>query len=147
MAFNKADVDTLLKRIEEKRGGSTPSSVAGSVKVRANMNPRERKMNKTERRYEEYLAMEKRAGRVHHFGFEAIKIRISNDCFWSPDFMVVYPDGTLEFHDTKAFWKSKGRVHIEDDAQAKMKSICESLPWFNVVAVWEQDGKWVRRKF
>jgi ribosomal protein S27AE len=107
---------------------------------------REAEMNKTERKYKAYLETLKAAGEILFYRFEAIKVRLGNNCFWTPDFLVVDKEGFVELHDSKAFWKSKGRVHIEDDARVKMVvTASEEFPVFTVVAVWEQDGKWHKK--
>lgn len=106
------------------------------------------KMNKTERKYADHLENEKRAGRIADWKWDALSIRIGKDCFWKPDFLVVDADGYVELHDTKAYWKSKGRAHIEDDARVKMVTIASAeFPVFTVVAVYEKDGVWERMVF
>lgn len=106
-----------------------------------------RDMNKTERKYSLHLEQERLSGRILRWDFEAIRLRVNDNCWWRPDFLVVDCDGFIELHDTKAFWKSKGRAHIEDDALVKMQAIAASLPHFVVKAVWLHEGVWKTRVF
>jgi hypothetical protein len=136
----------LQQRMREKR----PSSILGEVvKVKAKAKePTPTKMNKVEQRYHLFLEQEKAAGRIAFFRWDGIKVRIGPDCFWNVDFLVVDAQGHVELHDTKAFWKSKGRPHIEDDARVKMVATATlALPVFTVVAVWERDGQWQKMTF
>ena len=55
-------------------------------------------MNKTEAAYGFYLSDLQNKGEIREFKFEAVKLILGNRCSYTPDFMVVRPDGTLEFH-------------------------------------------------
>lgn len=93
-------------------------------------------MNKGEARYAQRLALEKLAGRIHDYKFEAVKFRLADKTFYTPDFMVVLPDGILEFHEYKGGF-------MEDDSRVKVK-VCASLyPYFKfVVALEAGRGNW-----
>jgi hypothetical protein len=130
--------------------GLTVENPSKHAKTRAmqSLKEREERMNKTERRYAAYLEQQKQAGAILFYKFEAIKLRIGPDCFWNVDFLVVDKDGYVELHDTKAYWKSKGRVHVEDDARVKMVAAAHTeFPVFTVLAVWEKDGEWHKKVF
>ena len=83
-------------------------------------------MNKTEAAYRDYLEIQKRAGHIDWYEFEAIKLRLANRCFYTPDFMVMLADGQLQCHEVKGYW--------EDDARVKIKVAAEQFP-FQFIAV------------
>lgn len=45
-------------------------------------------MNPTERAYAEHLELLKQAGEITWYGFEAIKLRLGKNTFYTPDFAV-----------------------------------------------------------
>ena len=85
------------------------------------------RMNKTEERYSCELEARKRAGEVLWWAFEPVKLRLAEKTFYSPDFMVVLADSTMELHEVKGHW--------EDDARVKIKVAAQSYPMFGFVAV------------
>lgn len=82
-------------------------------------------MNKTEKAYSLYLKAEQSAGRVEQFWFESVKLKIADGaCFYTPDFMVLRPDGTLELHEVKG----SPRI-FQDDAKVKCKACATQYPF------------------
>lgn len=82
-------------------------------------------MNRTERAYSQYLEAEKHAGRVSAFWFESIKVKIAEDvCWYTPDFMVLRPDGMIELHEVKG----SPRI-FADDAKVKVKACATQYPF------------------
>ena len=80
-------------------------------------------MNKTEARYQLHLEARQLAGEVASFAFEPLKLRLADRTYYTPDFMVILPDGLIEFHDVKG-------GPIEDDAAVKLKVVAELRPEF-----------------
>lgn len=80
-----------------------------------------RQMNKTELAYSRYLESLKMAGNVLWYEFEAVKLRLADNTFYTPDFMVMRSTGELECHETKGF--------MMDDANVKIKVAADSFPW------------------
>ena len=99
------------------------------------------RMNKLETKYAAYLEGLRRAGKIVFWKFEAVKLRLADGTFYTPDFFVMLPDGSTGFHETKGFWR--------DDARAKIKIAAELFPWWFFVAVtWEAKAKdWKFEKF
>lgn len=83
-------------------------------------------LNQTEERYRMHLVNEKIAGRVLWYRFEGLKLRLADNTFYTPDFAVMFSDGTIECHEVKGHW--------EDDARAKIKIAADQYP-FRFVAV------------
>lgn len=71
-------------------------------------------MNKTEAAYAEHLELQRRAGAVEWFKFEALKFRLADNTFYTPDFLVLMTSGFLEAHEVKGgFWMEDARVKIK----------------------------------
>lgn len=70
-------------------------------------------MNKTEEAYSRHLDARKADGDIPWWAFEAIKIRLADNTFYTPDFMVLRADGALECHEVKGFWQDDARVKIK----------------------------------
>jgi hypothetical protein len=118
-----------------------------SVKAKARTRGRDRGMNKTELYYASYLDGQKVAGKVHEWMFEGIKLRLADLTYLTIDFVVIMADGSIELHDTKAWWKKAGKVGITEDASVKMKVAAEQFPWLTIKCVWERDGRWHYKEY
>lgn len=98
-------------------------------------------MNKTEEAYRATLEAERTAGRVLWYKFEAVKLRLADNTFYTPDFAVMKADGQIEMHEVKGFW--------QDDARVKIKVAADLYP-FKFLAIkarakkhgggWEQEA-------
>ena len=78
-------------------------------------------MNKLEAAYAEHLRMRMRAGEVISFAFDALKLRLAEKTFYTPDFLVLTKDLTIEIHEVKGFW--------EDDSRVKIKVAAAQFPF------------------
>ena len=92
-------------------------------------------MNKTEKLYLEHLELELRAGNILWYSFEAIKLRLAKNTFYTPDVAVMNKDGEIELHEVKGHW--------EDDARVKFKVIMEKFWMFRFVLVKRIKGGWL----
>jgi len=91
------------------------------------------KMNKTEQAYANHLELLRRGGEVVDYAFERCNLRLADNTYYRPDFLVVYED-RFEFHEVKGFWR--------DDARVKIKVAAEQNPWFRFVVVKKTKGSW-----
>jgi len=82
--------------------------------------------NKTEAAYELFLSGLVSAGAVAWFKFEGVKLRLADNTFYTPDFVVMDSDGQIEMHEVKGFW--------QDDARVKIKVAADMYP-FRFIAV------------
>jgi hypothetical protein len=71
------------------------------------------RMNKTEAAYARNLQDRQFAGEIAWYKFEAVKLRLADNTFYSPDFLVLTVDGALEVHEVKGFWEEDARVKIK----------------------------------
>jgi hypothetical protein len=95
-------------------------------------------MNRLEAEYGAYLEHMKHAKAVLWYEFDALKLRLAPATFYTPDFLVMLADETLEIHEVKGFW--------EDDARVKIKVASDKFP-FKFIAITKQKGQWVREEF
>lgn len=95
-------------------------------------------MNKLEAAYADHLGRLQAAGEIRWFKFEAVKLRLANATFYTPDFAVMAADGGLEMHETKGFWR--------DDARVKIKVAASIYP-FRFIGVTRKGANWLREEF
>lgn len=95
-------------------------------------------MNGTERAYEQTLNLRVKSGEVLWYKFEGIRFVLGKRCTYTPDFAVMLPDGTMEIHEVKGFWR--------DDARVKIKIAAELFP-FRFIAITKKKGKWEVEEF
>lgn len=93
-------------------------------------------MNKTEAAYAVVLEAQKRAGAIVDYKYEALTLKLADDCRLTPDFVVEYPDGEVQLHEVKA--NRQGRWHAEDDARVKLKVAASLFP-FRLLVCYPKD--------
>ena len=98
-------------------------------------------MNKTESAYAAHLEALKGSS-IAWYKFEAIKLRLADKTFYTPDFAVMRNDGQIELHEVKGFW--------QDDARVKIKVAADMYP-FKFIAVKvktkKDGGGWAVEEF
>lgn len=105
--------------------------------------PRARKMNAVETAWSQELDR-----RGVKWRWEAITLRLANDCRYTPDFSawmplnVAYDPLVLRFWEVKRAWKGKRRPHIEDDARVKLLVAAKEYPEFDFWLVWYDGQEW-----
>lgn len=99
-----------------------PGKITIRKQPRARGRHRPGHMNKTEQAYAAILEERQRSGDIELYKFEAIKFRLADKTFYTPDFLVMLPDGMIEMHEVKGGW-------IEDDAAVKIKVAAEEFPF------------------
>lgn len=75
-------------------------------------------MNKTEQAYADLLEERRKAGEVLWWKYEAVKLRLADKTFYTPDFAVLFADGSFELHETKGFWEDAAKIKIKVAAEA-----------------------------
>lgn len=91
-------------------------------------------MNSTEARYEqEILLQQLRAGEIQSYQFEKMKFKIGDNCWYTPDFVVV--TDIIEVHEVK------GGL-IRDDAVVKFKAAADQYPYFRFVMAQYKGKTW-----
>ena len=90
-------------------------------------------MNKLEKDYAGYLHALQLGGKVEWYMFDAIKLRLADKTFYTPDFLVMQTDGVIEIHEVKGGF-------IEDDAIVKLKVAAATFP-FRFILVQKKRAK------
>lgn len=70
-------------------------------------------MTGLEKRWAAALDARQTDGEVEWYGFECATLKLAGDTRYTPDFMVMLADGTLEFHETKGFMEEAAFVRIK----------------------------------
>jgi hypothetical protein len=78
-------------------------------------------MNKTEAAYDAHLWLRRHSGDIIWHKFEAIKLRLADNTFYTADFFVLRADRELEVHEVKGF--------MQDDANVKIKVAASIYPF------------------
>ena len=73
------------------------------------------------------------------WAYEAVKLRLADKTFYTPDFVVIRADGGIELHEVKGHW--------EDDARVKIKVAATQHPWFRFLAVKAGKTGWQYETF
>lgn len=81
-------------------------------------------MNKTEAAYAAFLDTLILCKDVLWWKFEAVKLRLADNTFYSPDFLVLKADGALECHEVKG-----AKAIFQDDAKVKVKVAASIYPF------------------
>ncbi|MFM0151428.1 PDDEXK family nuclease [Paraburkholderia sediminicola] len=98
------------------------------------------RMNKTEAAYaEQQLAPRLHLGEILEYKFEALKLRLADLTWYTPDFSVVLPCGAIEIHEVKGRWT--------DDARVKIKVAAELFGYYRFIAIRKVKGEWIREDF
>lgn len=109
-------------------------STASKLEAPAREVPRSR-MNKTETRYANILQGYVLAGEILRYEFESFTFRLGDRTRYTPDFMVVRPDRSVEFHEVKG-------GYIWEDARVKVKAAASRFNCFKFILAQWKKGQW-----
>lgn len=103
-------------------------------------------MNETEKKYErEILKPMLLSGGILWYKFESITFTIAEckkGCRYTPDFIIMLPDGSLEAHEVKGC-----KAVFRDDARVKCKVFAEQYPIPLTVCYPVRHGGWEYEQF
>lgn len=85
-----------------------------------------------EEAFAELLTLRKNAGEIQDYQFEAVKLRLAKNTFYTCDFLAVGEHVT--FYEVKGF--------KEDDAMVKIKVAARLYPWFEFIMVTRDRKSW-----
>jgi hypothetical protein len=71
------------------------------------------KMTKLERDYAALLELRVRAGEIEWYVFESVTLKLAPDTRYTPDFVVMTADGSLEVHEVKGFMEEAAFVRVK----------------------------------
>ena len=100
-------------------------------------------MNGTERDFALTLIARQQLGHIADWRFAAFTLTLAPDCRYTPDFWILMPDSTMEFAETKGFWR--------DDAKVKIRVAARLFPWFTFRAFRKapkkEGGHWIPEEY
>ena len=115
--WTEADIERLKQRKPAaKQNGTQRMQALGRMKTG--------QMNKTEERFAQMLELERHAGKVQWWKFEAIKLMLAKNTSITVDFGVLPDTGILTMIDVKG-----SKAMVTDDARVKMKVAAEMYPF------------------
>jgi hypothetical protein len=108
-------------------------------------NHRRSEMNKTEAAYGLELSILQAAGKVEWFEFQPMRFRVGKDdsgrdAWYTPDWMVMQPDGNLEAVDCK------GSGPIQEASYVRIRAAALLYPIRFVIAQQQRNGGFERRE-
>lgn len=106
--------------------------------------PRHRRIpgtqNKLEAAYHAHLQEMKDKGEILFFSYEGLRLKLAQLCTYTPDFVVLMPNGELHCHEVK------GGIWV-GDARVKFRLAAETFPFFRFCAVTraakKDGGNWI----
>lgn len=103
--------------------------------------PRDRYRSQLERDYAAHLDLLKTAGEIVWWGHECVKLLLGgkkNKAWFTPDFIVVFPDGRTQAHETKGF--------MREAAQVRTNVAAGLYPW-PIIVIKRGAVGWEREEF
>jgi len=83
--------------------------------------------SKWEEQYRNMLELKYRACEILAYEYESITFRLAPKTTYTPDFLVVLPNGKIQIHEVKGF--------AREDAIVKFKVAAQQNPWFEFIMV------------
>lgn len=91
-------------------------------------------MTRIERDYGEHLLAQKAAGEVAWYGYEALTLKLADDCRFTVDWSVMLASGDMELHECKG-------PFAREDSIIKLRLAARLFP-FRVVLVTRAGDQW-----
>ena len=92
--------------------------------------------SKWEEQYNSMLELKYRACEILAYEYESITFRLAPKTTYTPDFLVVLPNGKIQIHEVKGF--------AREDAIIKFKVAAQQNPWFEFIMVKKSKNEgWV----
>lgn len=77
-------------------------------------------------------------GDIREWAYAPERLRLADDAWYKPDFRVIKPDGLVEFHEVKGFWREAARVRLK---------VAAALHPYRFAAVTKKQGNWYWETF
>lgn len=87
-----------------------------------------------EEEYAAFLELLKRAHDIWDYWYKPWKFLLAKQTTYEPDFLVQRPNGFLEVHEVKGYWR--------EDAKLKWKITMDRYPFFTYVVIQKINGEW-----
>ena len=107
-------------------------------------------MNRTEKRFSEYLELQRQVGEIVWWAFEGISFKIGERCYYTPDFNVMRSSCELWIFDVKGTQSKRNKAgevyetdYTEDDARVKLAACATLYPLQFFVTYLDGTGNWI----
>lgn len=90
--------------------------------------------SKLEADYAKRLEVERAAGLLVSWHYEPTPFQIGGGCGYTVDFKIERPDGSIEMHEVKGYWREAAKV--------RLKIAAERFPEFRWFIVVRKRGTW-----
>lgn len=107
------------------------------IKARVGL-PRGTYKSKAEEAYAWHLEVSLRAGQIADWRYEPITLKLGGDTRYTPDFLVIHLDGSVEFQEVKG--------HMRDAARVKLRVAASMYQVFDFTIIWAMHGKFRAEK-
>ena len=134
--MRQEDYDILLENLKFKRNKNKKTKRIIAKKKKSH---KDRFKSNLERDYAQKLSHLKWAGEIVEWRYEPLGFRLAANTYYYPDFQILKPDGTIEFHETKGRVRQTGR--------AKWKIAAEMYPEFVWYWVTRERKEWKFAKY
>jgi hypothetical protein len=99
-------------------------------------------MNATERRYYEQRIRPREITReVLWWAFEPWGLRLGEKCSYSPDFVLLVADGSIECHEVKAGWRSSNGQVGQEASRVRLRAAASRFPFLIFVCAAEKPKR------
>ena len=109
-------------------------------RARGLTNHRRGEMTKAEAMYDQELAVMKAAGLIEWYAYESATFKLGVDARYTPDFMVMLADGTLEAVDVK------GGGMVQEASMVRIRAFALQFPIRMVIATLQKNGGFERKE-
>lgn len=118
------------------------------IKARGNLKRRvPGQMSKTEKSFASWLDSLVADGTIASHRYEAIRLKLADLTYYTPDFYVLHTDGGVEFVEVKGSWRAPN----QDKSRVKLKVAAAQYPEFSFTAMTpipkSKGGGWKREEF
>lgn len=121
--------------VDDIAGNTEPVRKMVRVKKEIQAAPKiKRFRSKLEARYADYLNLIKAAGEITNWEYEPDRLELAHRTTYTPDFKLTYPDGHIEYHETKGYKRSTGEAKLKIAAR-----LFPDIPFFEV--------QWIRERW
>ena len=128
---------------------SLTKTTAGFRSGRALGRKKDPGMNRTEKKFSEYLELRRQVGEVAWWSFEGMSFKIGERCYYTPDFPVMLANCELQIFDVKGTQSKQTKAgeiyetdYTEDDARVKIAACSTMYPLPFFIAYLDGDDNW-----
>lgn len=133
--LTQQEYDEILARTKTRKV-LTPKGIPEPKTVKGHKKPG--RMNKTEARYAAILEAKKQRGTIKDYWYEKCTWKLTDDCRYTIDFLVLTANDELEGYEVKG-------AFIREDAMIKLRVAADQMP-FPLFLCQYKDDTWTTKR-